>query len=86
MSTHGECEYDADAPCLTCYPYRHAADDTPTSEECPGLDNCPDCQDVLRQVADSIGPGEFTTAGTRYSHHDLIVADDGTFTAYQEPA
>lgn len=28
----------------------HEADGTPTSEPCPGIDECPDCIDVLRQV------------------------------------
>lgn len=84
MTEHPECEYDADDPCLRCFPYRHAADDTPTSEECPGIDECTDCQDVLAQVADTLGPGEYTTMGTRTTHHDLVVAEDGTFTTLEE--
>lgn len=28
----------------------HEVDDTPTSEPCPGIDACPDCQSVLEQM------------------------------------
>jgi hypothetical protein len=28
----------------------HDVDGVPTSEECPGADDCPDCQSVLEQI------------------------------------
>ena len=82
MTKHPECEYNPDDPCLQCFPFRHAADGCPTSERCPGIDQCPDCQDVLAQAADSLGPG--TYHGLDGTRHDLIVGKDGTFTALEE--
>ncbi len=28
----------------------HVVDETPTSEPCPGIEACPDCQSVLEQL------------------------------------
>lgn len=77
MNTHPQCDFDADDPCVTCFPYRHAADGCPTSERCSGIESCPDCQDVLTQVADTLDPGVYRS-GT--GSLDLIVGDDDTYT------
>ena len=56
--------------------YNHAADLCPTSEPCPGIDECADCQFVLDQVAESLGPGEFEA-----ETHVLTVHEDLSWTA-----
>lgn len=61
----GECEHPAHEFCVVCLVGNgdldhdcadhqvvdyHEADEVPTSEPCAGVDECPDCKDVVRQV------------------------------------
>ena len=60
---------------------RHEADGTPSSEICPGLDECQDCQDVLADAAESMDEGVYINMNRP---HDLIVGTGGTYTTLED--